>query len=198
MPMSAAPAVPTGAMKAFAGSTAPAGYLLCYGQAISRATYAALFAVVSTAFGVGDGSTTFNIPDLRGRLPVGKDDMGGAAASRLTAGGSGVTGNVLGASGGAENMTLTTAMIPAHSHTGTTGNQSANHTHGFQGGVASVFADNSGANAYRGTTGSGALIAATDVNSVNHQHTFTSDNAGGGSAHGNVSPVQVTNWIIKT
>lgn len=69
----------------YAGSVAPDGFLLCYGQAISRTTYSRLFAAISTAFGVGDGSTTFNIPDCRGRIIAGKDDMGGTAANALNA-----------------------------------------------------------------------------------------------------------------
>jgi microcystin-dependent protein len=60
-----------GRIEAYAGATAPTGYLLCDGTAVSRTTYAALFAVTSTTYGVGDGSTTFNVPDLRGRVPVG-------------------------------------------------------------------------------------------------------------------------------
>ena len=74
---------PTGCVFSFARSTAPSGWLLCYGQAVSRTTYAALFAVISTTYGVGDGSSTFNLPDLRGRSVAGKDDMGGSAASVL-------------------------------------------------------------------------------------------------------------------
>lgn len=73
----------TGTVLPFAGSAAPSGWLLCYGQAVSRATYANLFAAIGTAFGVGDGSTTFNVPDLRGRVPAGLDNMGGAAAGNL-------------------------------------------------------------------------------------------------------------------
>jgi len=69
-----------GTIKMHAGANAPASWLLCYGQAISRTTYAVLFAEISTVFGSGDGSTTFNVPDLRGRVPSGKDDMGGTAA----------------------------------------------------------------------------------------------------------------------
>lgn len=76
-------AVPAGATMGFAGSTAPAGWLLCYGQAVSRTSYAALFAAISTTYGAGDSSTTFNLPDLRGRAVFGRDDMGGAAADRL-------------------------------------------------------------------------------------------------------------------
>lgn len=66
-----ATAAPAGRIEAYAGATAPTGYLLCDGTAVSRTTYAALFAVTSTTYGVGDGSTTFNVPDLRGRVPVG-------------------------------------------------------------------------------------------------------------------------------
>lgn len=97
----------------YAGSAAPTGWLLCYGQNVSRTTYAALFAVISTTYGVGDGSSTFGIPDLRGRVVAGQDDMGGTSANRLT---SPLNGDTLGASGGAEGVTLTTAEMPAHSH----------------------------------------------------------------------------------
>lgn len=82
------------------GSTAPAGTLLCYGQAISRTAYAGLFAALSTTYGTGDGSTTFNLPDLRGRVVAGKDNMGGSAASRLTGTSMSPDGNTLGATGG--------------------------------------------------------------------------------------------------
>lgn len=108
--------VPTGSLTAFAGSAAPTGWLLCYGQAVSRTTYAALFAIISTTYGVGDGSTTFNLPDLRGRAPHGVDNMGGTAANRVTSGGSGITGTTLGAVGGTETHTLTIAQMPAHTH----------------------------------------------------------------------------------
>lgn len=67
-------AVPAGAVQAFAGTAAPEGWLLCNGQAVSRTTYAALFAVCSTTYGVGDGSSTFNLPNLSGRVPVGYDN----------------------------------------------------------------------------------------------------------------------------
>lgn len=63
---------PTGVLQMFAGSSAPGGYLICDGSAVSRATYASLFAIVSTSYGTGDGSTTFNLPDARSRMPVGK------------------------------------------------------------------------------------------------------------------------------
>lgn len=104
--------VPAGAMFGYAGSAAPSGYLLCYGQAVSRTTYADLFAAISTTYGAGDGSTTFNLPDRRGRIDVGKDNMGGSAANRVTNGASGITGITLGATGGAETVTLAANNVP--------------------------------------------------------------------------------------
>lgn len=104
---------PTGVVLPFAGATAPTGWLLCFGQTVSRTTFAELFAAIGTTYGAGDGSTTFALPDLRGRIPGGKDNMGGSAASRLTTGGSGVNGATLGAVGGAETHTLTNAQLPS-------------------------------------------------------------------------------------
>lgn len=136
---------PIGVIKDYSGSVAPSGWLFCYGQAISRTTYSGLFSILNAAglpYGSGDGSTTFNIPDLRGRAIAGKDDMGGTAASRLTSGGSGITGTTLGNAGGAEAQTLSAAQsglashthtMGNHTHTMTTGGMSANttHTHGI-------------------------------------------------------------------
>lgn len=62
---------PPGLVESYAGTTAPTGYLLCDGSAVSRTTYATLFNVIGTTFGIGDGSTTFNVPDMRGRYPFG-------------------------------------------------------------------------------------------------------------------------------
>jgi microcystin-dependent protein len=103
----------SGMVMTHAGSTAPSGWVLCYGQAISRTTYADLFTAIGTTYGAGDGSTTFNVPDLRGRVVAGQDDMGGASANRLT---SPINGDTLGASGGSESHTLTLDEIPAHTH----------------------------------------------------------------------------------
>ena len=94
----------TGEIKAFAGATVPKGYLLCFGQAISRTAYAGLFAVLGTTYGAGDGSTTFNLPDLRGLVVAGKDDMGGSSAGRLS---SQLASTTLGASGGAQQENAT-------------------------------------------------------------------------------------------
>jgi microcystin-dependent protein len=85
----------TGAIFPFAGETIPAGFLLCDGSAVSRAYYADLFTVVGTIYGSGDGTTTFNLPDMRGRVPAGVDvgqtefeelgNNGGETAHTLTA-----------------------------------------------------------------------------------------------------------------
>jgi microcystin-dependent protein len=116
--------IPIGASIDFWGSTAPnSSFVLPYGQAISRTTYSALFALLSTTYGVGDGSTTFNVPDLRGRVIAGKDDMGGVAAGVLTASGvgfgqQGQSPTTLGAKGGTESKTLTTPNLPPYTPAG--------------------------------------------------------------------------------
>jgi microcystin-dependent protein len=160
--------MPTAAVQAFAGATAPTGWLLCYGQAVSRTTYADLFAVVSTTYGAGNGTTTFNLPDLRGRAIAGKDDMGGTAASRLTTTGLGATAIVLGHAGGGETHTLTTSELPSHSHAiGTT------LSSGTAASVAAIGTDNS------------------------PSESITSGTTGSDSAHANVQPTFILNYIIK-
>jgi microcystin-dependent protein len=112
--------IPLGGGLPFFGSTAPnSSFVFPYGQAISRSTYVALFNLVGTTYGTGDGSTTFNIPDLRGRVIAGKDDMGGSPASRLTSTYFGTTAAALGAVGGADHETLVTANLPPYTPAGT-------------------------------------------------------------------------------
>ena len=124
----------------YGAAAIPSWSLLQYGQAVSRTLYSALHALASAAsypHGSGDGSTTFNIADKRGRVSAGKDDMGGTAASRITAALSGAAGTLLGAVCGVEGISLSTAQIPSHSHGGATGNPSANHGHsGTSGGIS--------------------------------------------------------------
>lgn len=96
--------VVTGAILAFGGVAAPSGYLLCDGAVVSRTTYAALFSVVGTNFGAGDGSTTFGLPDLRGRAPIG------------TGQGSGLTLRSIGQTVGGEQHTLSIGEMPTHQH----------------------------------------------------------------------------------
>lgn len=113
--------IPIGASIDFWGSTAPnSSFVLAYGQAISRTTYSTLFAMFSTTYGSGDGSTTFNVPDLRGRVTAGKDDMGGSAASRLTSTYFGTGATTLGGVGQSnESNTLITANLPPYTPSGT-------------------------------------------------------------------------------
>lgn len=113
---------PLGAVIPYAGSTAPSGWLLCYGQNISRTTYSLLWDAIKVSngaggfngpFGNGDGSTTFTLPDLRGRVAAGKDNMGGTSANRIYVI---ISGSTLGASGGEEFHYLTTSEMPNHTH----------------------------------------------------------------------------------
>lgn len=190
--------VPPGSLMDYAGAsgTIPpwlaGSWLFCDGSAVSRTTYALLFAAIGTTWGVGDGSTTFNLPDLRGRVTAGRDDMGGSAASRLTSAGSGVDGATLGDTGGAQSVTLTSTELPAHTHTGTTASNGA-HTHEYDyttqnlasGGSGATFVDLPGS---KGETDSAGA----------HTHTFTTDSTGSGTAFGIMNPVGVVNKLIKT
>lgn len=185
-------AAPCGSIMPFAGSTIPAGWLLCNGQAVSRTTYSSLFAAlggISSPWGLGNGSTTFNVPDLRKRVPVGKGDSG--------------TLSSLGAIGGAETMSLSEAHIAAHTHSfSATTSNSGDHQHappvavtygGNAGNYRSVFATNSpfwsGGDWNNAVTGGG-----------NHSHTLsgtTGTGSGSGSAFGLLQPYAVVNYIIK-
>lgn len=239
-------AVPSGAILDFAGLTAPAGYLLCDGAAVSRTTFATLWGLLNASatvtitiaspgvvtwtghtlkngdpvrlsttgalptglgtgityfvvnaatntfqlaatrggtaintsgtqsgtqtaifapHGHGDGSTTFNVPDLRGRVAAGRDDMGGTAANRLTTAGAGISGVTLGDAGGTQTHTLAIGEIPAHTHSG-----------GF---------GSNGSTAGTNDTFSGTWTANTG-------------SAGGGGAHQNTQPTAIVNKIIKT
>lgn len=114
--LSGGQATPVGTVNAYAGATAPDGWLLCNGAAVSRTTYAALYAVIGTTYGAGDGSTTFNVPNLTNRVPVGS-------------GGTYSAGNT----GGAATVTLSESQIPAHTH-----GSVADHTHSVPRGAANA------------------------------------------------------------
>jgi microcystin-dependent protein len=112
--------VPLGGMIEYTGTNAPnSSFVVPFGQAISRATYATYFSLVGTTYGAGDGSTTFNVIDKRGKASFGKDDMGGSAANLITNSGSGIVGSTLGATGGAQNVTLAQSALPNISPTWT-------------------------------------------------------------------------------
>ncbi|PIZ31052.1 MAG: hypothetical protein COY40_03010 [Alphaproteobacteria bacterium CG_4_10_14_0_8_um_filter_53_9] len=167
---------PTGTVVPFAGAAAPTGWLLCAGQAVSRTTYAALFAVLGTTYGAGDGSTTFAVPDLRGRAVFGVDTMGGMAAARVTAGVSGLAGNTLGAAGGHE-------ALQAHTHTVT----DPGHIHSIS------------TNTNGGTAMSWGTSGGPDIQTVSTQSAVTGitlENSGAGDAQ-NMPPAMMLSYMIK-
>ena len=178
-----------GRIDQFAGSTAPFGSVLCYGQAISRALYPYLYVAIGTTYGVGDGSTTFNVPDYRGRTSFGLDNMGGTPAGRLTGSD---TGNIaspttLGSTGGEENHTVLTAEMPTHTHTATVTDPTHGHSWTDPDGCQSGGAPGGGNNGATRQTN----LSATGISVSNA-------NAGGGGAHNTTPPAMVCNWIIKT
>jgi len=134
---------------------APAQSVACYGQAILRSAFPELAAIASASgypWGSGDGSTTFNLPDYRGRIGAGLDNMGGTAANRITTAVSGIAGTTLGAGGGAEGVTLSIAQIPAHNHAYTAPTAPVGKTDGGQsadpGVVATVTGNTGGGGAH--------------------------------------------------
>lgn len=167
-----------GDLKATACAAAPSGWLMCDGAAVSRSTYAALFAAISTAYGTGDGSTTFNLPDLRGRAPVGVD----GAAARLAA------NDALGQAGGAETHTLATSQMPSHQH-----------SLGDYVPLGPLPSATWAANAFQvGAPGGGSVLVqyASGIGAI--ATTDITENTGGGAAHNNMQPYQVVNWMVKT
>jgi microcystin-dependent protein len=160
----------TGEIKMWSAASAPTGWMLCEGGAISRTTYAALFALLGTNYGAGDGSTTFNVPDMRGRVPVGFDTTQ-------------TEFNTRGKTGGEKTHVLTTAEMPSHNHqvgVDTSNGWASSHpqalTKGASGFVAGTGSDRP-ANSYAAS----AMLQAT----------------GGGGAHNVLQPYMTVKYIIK-
>lgn len=185
---------PIGSGQLFFGTTAPDYWLFPYGQDVSRTTYALLYAVLGDTYGDGDGSTTFTLPDMRGRAPFGKDDMGGTSADRITDQSGGWNGDTLGDAGGAETVILSTTQIPSHTHDkGTLATTSAGaHTHTYPGAGS-----NSSVGAMAGSDPR-SEFAQTSSSSGAHAHPITGStgSAGTGGAHNNLPPGIVCNYII--
>ncbi|EJN13417.1 microcystin-dependent protein [Bradyrhizobium sp. YR681] len=189
--------VPIGSCIDFFGMTAPnSSFVLAYGQAISRTTYSTLFSLLGTTYGTGDGSTTFNIPDLRGRIIAGKDDMGGSAANRLTSTYFGTSAAIVGAIGGAESLALSLAQLP-------TGITSVNSSQSISVSSGSTnVTQNAVYISYPNAGGGGTIVlnsgptnaplTSTGSNSIS----VTSNNTSG-NAHRTVQPTIIANKLIR-
>ena len=168
--------VPIGAVSSFAGpnNNLPSGWLLCDGSNVSRTTYYLLFLAIGTTYGAGDGSTTFTLPNLKGKIPVGLD----ASQTEF---------DTLGETGGEKAHTLTTNEMPSHSHT----INDPSHTHTYTTRTGNQDTDNAfgteiAANETTGTINTSASTTGITIN-----------NTGGGQAHNNLQPYIVLNYMIK-
>ena len=168
--------IPTATIVPWSDSSVPSGFLECNGQALSRSTYAALFAIVGTTYGVGDGSSTFNVPDLQDNVPVGKSNNK-ALASTGGANTVAATGNV---GGSTANATLSTAQLASHSHP-SGGNPNGPAPGGNPGNPARQFNASS-----TGSAGSGS----------GHSHNMSANFSG--TASSVLQPYLAVIYIIKT
>ncbi|NJO58811.1 MAG: phage tail protein [Richelia sp. RM2_1_2] len=179
---------PIGTVATFAGSTPPANWLICDGSTVSRTEWLDLFNVIGVTYGAGNGSTTFNLPDARGRAIIGAGQ------------GTGLSNRSLGTTGGTETQAITIDQLAAHthtanhSHTGTTDSAGA-HTHTVPlGGPAGA---SGGDRVYpqtgsQNTGSSGAHTHTLSIASAN----VTSSSVGAGQPHNNMQPFITMNYII--
>jgi microcystin-dependent protein len=174
--------MPVGIVQMYAASSTPTNWMVCNGQAISRTVYSVLFALIGTTYGVGDGSSTFNLPNIQGRVPVGY--MPGNTKF-----------DTMGETGGSETMTISTANLPNHVHTGTTGDDSPDHTH--------VYSPGANITTAAPAAGSGVIgqlnTSNTSGASTRHQHPFSTSATTGAtnSATDNLQPYITLQYIIK-
>ena len=205
--------VPSGAISMFAAiTTPPSGWLFCDGAAVSRTTYSALFSAISTTYGSGDGSTTFNVPDLRGRFAMGADNFNSAAgaANRITS--SAAIANTSGEDTHLLSSTETgvashshTITDPTHSHSNTLSDPTHTHNQKFEnGGSGGSDEQYLGGTGTGGVASSGIQAASTGItiNNVTASSGITGTNAASTAsavtAHNNRPLNQVVTFIIKT
>ncbi len=159
--------IPTGSVIQFAAASAPTGWLACDGTAVSRTTYSTLFSLISTTYGAGDNVNTFNLPDFRRRVAVGQ---GGSQ----TFSGTNKVDTTIGSTGGQESHILSTGEMPSHTHDWRLSSASGSTANSMQAAFGNVLGDG---------TGSIATITTTPT--------------GSSSAHINLQPSLVINFIIK-
>ena len=189
---SSVPPVGTVLMWAGASDAVPSGYLLCDGAAVSRTEYAALFSALGTAFGVGDGSTTFSLPDLRARFVFGANNT-----------------YTRGETGGEVNHTLTASEMPVHSHSCSDG---GSHTHTMESGgehthssgaSGTISVSKGDGTSGTSTVGKGGTADTGSAGLHTHElgtasdHTHSIGNVGGGNAHNNMPPYIALAYIIR-
>ena len=181
---------PIGSVTAYALATPPAGWLLCDGSIYNASAYPTLSVGLGSTYG-GNGTTTFAVPNLKGRMPVGLDSTQTEFDTR-------------GETGGAKTHTLNEAQIPSHTHTGNSGPVAGGLTlypsgtlyeilMGIAAGASRLFySRNSDAN-------NGIQGMTPGINAINadHSHNFTTNPSGSGEAHNNLQPYLVMNYIIR-
>lgn len=179
--------VPTAIVLPYAGTNAPQGFLFCVGQTLLVADYTDLHNAIGYTYG-GSGSS-FKLPDLRGRVIAGKDNMEGTSADRLTGLTGGVDGDVLGGTGGDEKHDLTEAQMPKHYHQ----MRGPNAVTAPQGG------ETSGTGVYGGGTADDTPEDyATFSTGGSASSGSSSTGTANGNSHNNVQPTMILNYIIKT
>jgi microcystin-dependent protein len=161
--------MPVGVVLPYVSSNAPNGWLNCLGQEVYRGDYPELFAVIGTTYGAGNGSTTFRIPNLAGRVVVGQGS------------GDGLTSRAMGAMSGVEAHALNVGEMPSHTHT----SNAVGSTLGL------MTADG------QNTAGAGLDSSAVEPNLFAAPAALSIDSAGSGAAHNNMQPFAVLNYIIK-
>ena len=176
--------IPPGGILPYSGASAPTGYLLCDGSAVNRTTYAVLFAITGTTYGEGDGSATFNLPDLSDQFPIGK----GSTFSTLGDTGGSTTVSITPAGTNA-GTAITTAQLPAHAHDSF--GSTLTSWSGGTGSSVSVSADQSSLK----TTATVATLQTLETGGgTTHTHTFS----GTAASHTITNPYITLNYIIKT
>jgi microcystin-dependent protein len=198
-------AVPIGVCLPYGGSSAPnSQWLLAYGQAINRTTYAGAFAIYGVAFGSGDGSTTFNLPDLRGRVAAGLDNMGGSAASRLTSTTMSPNGTTMAASGGAQTNTATTTVNSSGNNTINSSGANTISVSGVAGaggggylGGTVTFSNGVGSTLNQDVSLGVTATGGNTINVTSGSVTISVSGTGTSSAFSNVQPTLLFNYICK-